>query len=77
MVGMVSEGWPFYVALLLGAARWLFIGAIGWRTVEGKMSRLIAALGGLLSCFSAFIGEAFSLVGAFKSLIENPVMMLV
>src|SRR5579863_5633418 len=52
-VGMVSEGAIFYVTLLLcGTAWWLFIGAIGWTSAAGSLSRPFAGLGASLSAFT-------------------------
>jgi hypothetical protein len=63
MIGMASEGAPFYgVLFLLGTAWWFFIGAIGWSSKSGTMSRPIAALGALLSVFSALAGIGMTTV---------------
>jgi hypothetical protein len=61
VVGMVDEGTIFYAVLLVfGTAWWLFIGSIGWKSRDVDMSRPIAALGALLSLFSAAVGIAMT-----------------
>jgi hypothetical protein len=53
-VGMVDEGVLFFsVLLLVGTGWWFFIGYIGWKSRKGMLSRPIAALGAMLSLFSA------------------------
>ena len=46
--------------LILGTAWWYFIGRIGWESSQGRMSRLGAGLGALLTLFFGVIGVALS-----------------
>jgi hypothetical protein len=60
-VGMVSEGAIFYATLLLcGTAWWFFVGAIGWKSAAGGLSRPFAGMGALLSVFTLVTGIALT-----------------
>lgn len=60
---MVIESLPKIFAIFagVGTAFWAFVGFLGWRSYQGKLSRLGSLLGAVLICFFLVVGFSLTI----------------